>query len=93
MTLIYNSFLQYESESVGVNFSNFGITVNEYNISFGFFMLIMNVFIYAILAIYLDLVFPNEFGNKKHPLFFLDYCRSNKIYDNLELKKDYHMEE
>jgi ATP-binding cassette subfamily A (ABC1) protein 3 len=56
-------------------------------------MLIINIIIYAIISIYLDLVFPNEFGNKKHPLFFLDYCRSNKIYDNLETKKNYKIEE
>lgn len=33
------------------------------------------LFFYLVLGIYLDQVFPNEFGQKKHPLFFLHWLR------------------
>jgi len=36
-------------------------------------MFILNIVFYIVMAIYLDLVFPNEWGKKKHPLFFIPY--------------------
>jgi ATP-binding cassette subfamily A (ABC1) protein 3 len=32
----------------------------------------VNMFFWMFLSLYLDQVFPNEFGQKKHPLFFLE---------------------
>jgi len=33
---------------------------------------------WTVFALYLDQVFPNEFGSKKHPLFFIKYFFNNK---------------
>jgi hypothetical protein len=35
-------------------------------------MALINALVFLILGWYLDQVFPNEWGHKKHPLFFLD---------------------
>jgi len=32
---------------------------------------VLNILFYLIMGVYLDQVFPNEWGMKKHPLFFL----------------------
>lgn len=34
--------------------------------------------IFMILAIYFDQVLPREFGVRKHPLFFLQFCKRTK---------------
>lgn len=34
---------------------------------------ILSAIIFFILFLYLDQVFPNEWGKKKHPLFFIGY--------------------
>ena len=36
-------------------------------------MHVLNIIFYSLAASYLDLVFPNEWGKKKHPLFFIPY--------------------
>ena len=36
-------------------------------------MHVINIVFYLLAALYLDLVFPNEWGKKKHPLFFIPY--------------------
>ena len=45
--------------------------IDNYSMSMAYGMYIVNLITYIILALYLDQVFPNEWGNKKHPLFFL----------------------
>jgi ATP-binding cassette, subfamily A (ABC1), member 3 len=35
-------------------------------------MAFINLFVFLILGWYLDQVFPNEWGHKRHPLFFLE---------------------
>ena len=61
----------FESEQVGMDFSNAGEEFYNYKVSTCYWMLLLNIVIFFILGVYLDQVFPNEFGKKKHPLFFL----------------------
>ena len=41
-------------------------------------MQLFNIFFYLILFIYFDLIIPNEFGIRKHPLFFIKDLFRNK---------------
>lgn len=36
--------------------------------------MLISLAVFIILFLYLDQVIPNEFGNKKHPLFCLKKC-------------------
>ena len=48
-------------------------------------MHILNIIFYTFAALYLDLVFPNEWGKKKHPLFFIPYF-NRRHEDSSKLK-------
>jgi hypothetical protein len=48
-------------------------------------MALLNALVFLILGWYLDQVFPNEWGHKKHPLFFLT-CFFN-IFKKKDLKE------
>lgn len=50
-------------------------------------MLVLDVFLYFLLFIYLDQVVPNEFGIKKHPLFFIKCLFKSKKLDTKSLIK------
>lgn len=41
-------------------------------------MMIINIILFGGFALYLDLIFPNEFGKKLHPLFCIPYFRKKK---------------
>ena len=56
------------AESIKVN-ASFSETMNNYTISTCVISCILNVVFYLALTWYLEQVFPNEFGSKKHPLF------------------------
>eukprot|EP00828_Plagiopyla_frontata_P010922 TRINITY_DN1596_c0_g1_i2.p2 TRINITY_DN1596_c0_g1~~TRINITY_DN1596_c0_g1_i2.p2 ORF type:complete len:320 (-),score=35.73 TRINITY_DN1596_c0_g1_i2:34-993(-) len=73
-----DNILMFEAEQVGVNFGNADQMYYNYRVSTCFYMLILNFFIFTIMGLYLDQVFPNEFGKKKHPLFFLSCLFPNK---------------
>lgn len=66
-----DNILLFEAEQVGMNFSNASNSYYNYRVSTCFYMLFLNLCLFTILGLYLDQVFPNEFGKKKHPLFFL----------------------
>lgn len=65
-----------------LNYSFFPIKTDDGVVVFSgndaLIMLIADVFIYFILYIYMDLVLPNEYGIKKHPLFFIKDCFKSK---------------
>lgn len=48
-------------------------------------MHILNILFYLFMSIYLDLVFPNEWGKKIHPLFCIPYF--NRRHDTSEFKR------
>ena len=78
----------YEYADVGVNFVN--IDNGEFSLLGVMQMLTVDIFIYAFLAWYFDLILPGEYGTSRHPLFFLSCkywasfvysfdCRDNQI--------------
>lgn len=65
--------------------------VNNYNFETYFGFEFINIIIFSILSLYLDQVFPNEFGQKKHPLFFITWIwKRRKVYD---AAKNYSMQD
>jgi len=56
------------------------VLVDNYKLETFFQFEFINIIIFSILSIYLDQVFPNEFGQKKHPLFFINWIwRSRSV--------------
>lgn len=77
-----NVFLLVEGQQRGIDFSNADLKVDNFDVQTGMLMLLLNIFLFAIIGLYLDQVFPNEFGKKKRPLFFIHYlkdlCKKNE---------------
>lgn len=70
--LSFETMLYAESVKTNVKFTE---TLNNYTISSHIVSCIINSIVYLFLTWYLDQVFPNEFGSKKHPLWC---CFGNK---------------
>lgn len=85
ISLIMDNILLFENEKVGMDFSNVGLMYNNYQATTGIAFLVFNIVLWLTLGIYLDQVFPNEFGSKRHPLFFLDCFFSKKQKTQLNL--------
>jgi len=60
--LALNTMLSFETNMIKVDFSNYDIQINNYAISTAYTFMIINLFFWIILSLYLDQVFPNEFG-------------------------------
>ncbi|CAD8078613.1 unnamed protein product [Paramecium primaurelia] len=75
-----------ESQGNGFDGSNLTTTINNYSISIAWTWHIINIIAYLILAIYLDQVFPNEWGVKKHPLFFISWIWEKNRTDRVSHK-------
>ena len=54
------------------------VMVDNYKLETFFAFEFINIIIFSIFSIYLDQVFPNEFGQKKHPLFFINWIWKGK---------------
>lgn len=69
---------------MGITFDTVNLMVNNYKIQTYFIFEFIDLLIFILLALYLDQVFPNEFGQKKHPFFFLDWLlkKRNKTKDS-----------
>jgi len=65
--------LYMQINNIAVTFSNMDIEIENYQIRFTFFLLIGHILFWSLATLYLDQVFPNEFGVQKHPLFFIPY--------------------
>lgn len=52
--------------------------MDSYSAITGIYMLLINIVIYFSLAFYLDQVFPNEWGSRKHPLFIFQWMWRKK---------------
>ncbi|EAR86885.2 ABC transporter family protein (macronuclear) [Tetrahymena thermophila SB210] len=70
-TLACDVYLLIESQQKGITWSNLDFQIENYSVLTNFYMNIINIIIFFVLSIYLDQVFPNEFGKKQHPLFFI----------------------
>ena len=57
--------------------------INNYKVQTYFVFEFINLVIFILLSLYLDQVFPNEFGQKRHPLFFLNWLKLKKKRDNV----------
>jgi len=64
MAFASDVFLLVESEGVGITSSNLDRMVNNYNVGTSIGFNHLNVIIFLFLGMYLDQVFPNEFGQK-----------------------------
>lgn len=71
ITFACDAFLLVETNGYGINFDNASELVAKYSVGIYIYMTIINILVFVILGLYLDQVFPNEFGHKKHPLFFI----------------------
>lgn len=65
------------SESVKIN-ASFTETLSNYTIGICIISCVLNIIFYLALTWYLEQVFPNEFGSKKHPLFCC-FGKKNKV--------------
>lgn len=64
--LAFQSMVYAESFQFKATFSE---NINNYVIGYALVSFILNIIFYMLLAWYLDQVFPNDFGAKRHPLF------------------------
>lgn len=55
--------------TVGVQFNN--LWVGDFPVAGGLIMLLLDIFLYLLLAIYFDMIMPKEYGQQYHPLFCL----------------------
>lgn len=77
MSFASDSMFLIESSQKGIDFSNIDELVDYFRVSTGISMLVFNILFFAVLSIYLDQVVPNENGQRKHPLFFLNCLRKS----------------
>lgn len=54
----------------------------DFNYQRGVITLLLQIPVYIILSLYLDIVVPNELGTHKHPLFFLGAGYKSKKDEN-----------
>ena len=67
-----------QTNGAGADPTTMRTMVNNYKLETFFSFMFINIVIFSILSIYLDQVFPNEFGQKKHPLFFIRWMWMKK---------------
>ncbi|CAD8078681.1 unnamed protein product [Paramecium primaurelia] len=73
MSFAFDVMILFEAQGRGVSMSTIGTKVENYAVNMALSMHILNIFFYLFMSIYLDLVFPNEWGKKLHPLFCIPY--------------------
>ena len=81
----------YEYGNIGVQSDNLGD--GTFSMSSVLSMLIVDTFLYLILALYFDRVLPQEFGTPLHPLFFLQiqyWCPRWYKYCKEDATRSYH---
>lgn len=61
-----------------MDFDALDLVVENYSLRECIYWLIGHLCFWSVSAMYLDQVFPNEFGHKKHPLFFLPFQKTIK---------------
>ncbi|KAL4478578.1 hypothetical protein ABPG74_006813 [Tetrahymena malaccensis] len=72
-------FLISESSKKGIQWSTLNDEIDNYSVAINIYMNIINIFIFIILGLYFDQVFPNDFGKKRHPLFFISWIWEKKL--------------
>ena len=67
----FKTMLYAESNQINLTFTE---ELNYYQVSITVVSILLNIVFWGLLTFYLEQVFPNEFGAKKHPCF----CCVNK---------------
>ena len=90
MSLALNIFLELESTETGITIDTVNDMFNNYNISTAIAFFWISSIVFILLFIYFEQVFPNEFGIKQSPLFFLQCCckKRKKTYYSLNNNND-----
>lgn len=71
--LILKEMVYAQSVEQPVGFNNASQMINFMTVSTGLISLAVNIMVWTVAFLYCEKVFPNEWGAKKHPLFFLKY--------------------
>ncbi|KAF7399046.1 hypothetical protein HZH66_006943 [Vespula vulgaris] len=85
LSRLFEEVNTYETQLIGIRWSNIFIPSesSRYNIvgstGFIFIFSILGIIIHFIMAIYINNVRPGKYGIKKHPLYFLQCMRKNKV--------------
>ncbi|EGR32681.1 hypothetical protein IMG5_074470, partial [Ichthyophthirius multifiliis] len=87
-SLASDIFLLVENQGYGITWSSGSKMVDNFSIGISMGMCILNIFIFAILSWYCEQVIPNEFGKKKHPLFFITCLFKKNIEHGKEFYED-----
>ena len=82
-SLAFKEMVYAESVKQGVTFSKL---INSYTLNTAVVSIFLNIVFWTLLFMYLDKVFPNEFGAKKHPCFCFGCLFKKK---NHSRQKDY----
>lgn len=87
MTLATNILCQLETAQTGVQNSNLDFTIENYNFETYIGMMIADIIYFALLAVYLDIVWPGEWGVKRPWYFFItkSFWCPTKVHTNDEL--------
>ncbi|KAL4489354.1 hypothetical protein ABPG72_019009 [Tetrahymena utriculariae] len=78
-SLACDVFLISESSKKGIQWSNLNDEIDNYSVAINIYMNIINISIFIVLGLYFDQVFPNDFGKKRHPLFFISWILEKKL--------------
>lgn len=65
----FQTMIYAQSVQIPLNFSAVTTVINYYTISTAWVSFIIHIIFWTLLTVYLEQVFPNEWGAKKHPLF------------------------
>ncbi|CAD8172616.1 unnamed protein product [Paramecium pentaurelia] len=87
MSFAFDVMVMFEAQGRGVSMSTISTKVENYAVNIALIMHILNIFFYLIMSIYLDLVFPNEWGKKLHPLFCIPYFNRSHHSQQQRLRK------
>ena len=78
-------FARFEIKGEGLQFDNLGTTYMNYTFENCLLIMIVSFFLFLILGLYLDNVFPSVYGLRKQPWFFLKpsyWCKSRGLSSN-----------
>jgi hypothetical protein len=64
-------FADFEILKGGLDFKNFGTPVDDYSFENCLLIMVVSFFLFLIIGLYLDNVFPSVYGLRKKPWFFL----------------------
>jgi hypothetical protein len=75
-------FARFEIQGEGLHFQNLGVTYMNYTFENCLLIMIISFFLFLILGLYLDNVFPSVYGLRKQPWFFLKpsyWCKTRGL--------------